>query len=60
MILTPEELQWATDRMKIYDIKYQEIYYELFDHVITAIKAKRIKGTGLCPRLCWYWYFLRC
>ncbi|MGY4539699.1 hypothetical protein ACVW0P_004138 [Mucilaginibacter sp. UYNi724] len=44
MILSPEELQWATDRMKIYDIKYQEIYYELFDHVITAIEAKRIKG----------------
>jgi hypothetical protein len=41
MILSPEELQWVTDRMKIYDIKYQEIYYEMLDHILTAIEAKR-------------------
>ncbi|MCO5936002.1 hypothetical protein NAF17_10670 [Mucilaginibacter sp. RB4R14] len=26
MILTSDELQWVTDRMKIYDVKYQEIF----------------------------------
>lgn len=41
MILSPEELQWVTDRMKIYDIKYQEIYYEILDHILTAIELKR-------------------
>ena len=41
MTLSPEELQWVTERMKIYDIKYQEIYYEVLDHIITAIELKR-------------------
>jgi hypothetical protein len=44
MILSPEELQWVTERMKIYDIKYQEIYYELLDHILTAIEARRDNG----------------
>lgn len=44
MILTPEELQWVTDRMKIYDIKYQESYYEILDHILTAIEIKRDNG----------------
>ena len=44
MILSAEEVQWVTNRMKVYDIKYQEIYNELFDHVITAIEAKRAAG----------------
>lgn len=44
MILLPEELQWVTERMKIYDIKYQESYYEILDHILTAIEAKRDNG----------------
>lgn len=44
MILTANETQWVTERMKVYDIKYQEIYNELFDHIITAIEQKRING----------------
>jgi hypothetical protein len=44
MILSAEELQWVTDRMKVYGIKYQEIYNELFDHILTAIEDKRKDG----------------
>lgn len=44
MILTPEETHWVTDRMEIYDVKYQEIYNELFDHILTAIEVKRTEG----------------
>jgi hypothetical protein len=44
MILSAEEQQWVTDRMKIYDIKYQEIYNEIFDHIVTAIEVKRKEG----------------
>jgi hypothetical protein len=44
MILSPAELQWVTERMKIYDIKYQESYYEILDHILTAIEAKRDNG----------------
>ncbi|RYY36748.1 MAG: hypothetical protein EOP46_05280 [Sphingobacteriaceae bacterium] len=32
--------------MKIYDIKYQEIYNELLDHVITGIEERRVAGDG--------------
>ena len=44
MILSPTELQWVTERMKIYDIKYQEIYYEILDHILTAVETKRDNG----------------
>ncbi|MBD1392518.1 hypothetical protein [Mucilaginibacter glaciei] len=44
MILTTEETQWVADRMKMYDIKYQEIYYEILDHILTAIELKRGNG----------------
>lgn len=44
MILSPQELQWVTERMKIYDIKYQESYYEILDHILTAIEIKRDNG----------------
>jgi hypothetical protein len=44
MILLADELQWVTDRMKVYGIKYQEIYNELFDHILTAIEDKRKDG----------------
>ncbi len=44
MILTPDELTWIDERMKIYDIKYQEIYDEILDHIITAMEEKRKAG----------------
>ncbi|MDB5061102.1 MAG: hypothetical protein JWP67_945 [Mucilaginibacter sp.] len=44
MILLADELQWVSDRMKVYGIKYQEIYNELFDHILTAIEDKRKDG----------------
>ncbi|MBD1386251.1 hypothetical protein IDJ75_13275 [Mucilaginibacter rigui] len=44
MILSPHELQWVTERMKIYDIKYQESYFEILDHILTAIETKRDNG----------------
>jgi hypothetical protein len=44
MILSADELQWVSDRMKVYGIKYQEIYNELFDHILTAIEDKRKDG----------------
>lgn len=44
MMLTADELKWIDTRMEIYDIKYQEIYDEILDHVITAIEEKRKAG----------------
>jgi hypothetical protein len=44
MKLTPEELQWINKRMDWYTIKYQEIYDEILDYIITAIEAKRAIG----------------
>lgn len=44
MILSAEEVNWVTDRMKIYDIKYQEIYDEVLDHILTAIEDRRTAG----------------
>jgi hypothetical protein len=44
MILSADELHWVSDRMKVYGIKYQEIYNELFDHILTAIEDKRKGG----------------
>jgi hypothetical protein len=44
MILTDEETQWVTERMKVYKIKYQEVYNEVFDHILTAIEDKRSAG----------------
>jgi len=44
MILTQQELDWVAERMKVYNIKYQEIYNEVLDHVITAIEVKRGEG----------------
>ncbi|WP_184542633.1 hypothetical protein [Mucilaginibacter sp. FT3.2] len=44
MILTTDELKWIDEQMKIYDIKYQEIYNEILDHIITAIEEKRKGG----------------
>jgi len=44
MILTTDETDWVTERLKVYTIKYQEIYYEILDHILTAIEAKRCNG----------------
>jgi len=44
MNLTYWEQDWVHTRMKAYDIKYQEIYDELFDHITTAIEARRDAG----------------
>ena len=38
------ELDYVHTRMKDHDIKFQEIYNELFDHIVTAIEAKRLAG----------------
>ena len=46
MILLPEEIAWVKERMKIYDIKYQEIYDELLDHILTAIEERRLAGNN--------------
>ncbi|MDN5285168.1 MAG: hypothetical protein JWR38_1442 [Mucilaginibacter sp.] len=44
MILTTAELDWVDDQMKACKIKYQEIYDEILDHIITAIEEKRKNG----------------
>ena len=44
MILTIEELEWVKERMKIYVIKYQEIYDEVLDHILTGIEERRTAG----------------
>ena len=44
MILSEEELNWVKDRMAVYDIKYQEIYDEVLDHILTAIEDRRKAG----------------
>lgn len=38
------EMDYIHTRMKNYDIKFQEIYNELFDHIVTAIEEKREAG----------------
>jgi multisubunit Na+/H+ antiporter MnhG subunit len=44
MILTTAEIEWVKERMRVYDIKYQEIYDEVLDHVLTAIEESREAG----------------
>jgi len=52
MNLTYWDLDYIHNRMKNYDIKYQEIYNELFDHIVTAIEEKQKAGdTGSLERL---------
>ena len=46
MILTTTEQDWINDQMKTCKIKYQEIYDEILDHIITAIEEKRKNGDG--------------
>jgi len=42
--LTYWELDYVHTRLKSHDIKFQEIYNELFDHIVTAIEAKKAVG----------------
>ncbi len=44
MTLTAEELQWINKRMEWYDIKYQEIYDEILDHLLSGVEAIRADG----------------
>jgi hypothetical protein len=44
MKLTQSELDWVDKRMDWYDIKFQEIYDELADHIISAIEVERENG----------------
>ena len=44
MKLTYWELDYVHARLKSHDIKFQEIYNELFDHIVTAIEEKKVTG----------------
>jgi Ca2+-binding EF-hand superfamily protein len=44
MILSTQEIEWVKERMNIYVIKYQEIYDEILDHILTAIEERRKAG----------------
>jgi hypothetical protein len=44
MILTPIDLNYIIHRMEMYDIKYQEVYDEIKDHVISAVEDMRTNG----------------
>jgi len=44
MSLTVRELDWIKKRMDWYGIKFQEIYDEIADHIITAIEKERSAG----------------
>jgi hypothetical protein len=44
MKLTYWDLDWVRTRMGLYEIKYEEIYNELFDHITTAIEGKQNAG----------------
>jgi hypothetical protein len=44
MPLTPTDLNYIIHRMEMYDIKYQEVYDEIKDHVISAVEDMRAKG----------------
>jgi len=44
MNLTTIDLNYINHRMETYDIKYQEVYDEIKDHVISAVEDIRAKG----------------
>jgi hypothetical protein len=44
MKLTAEELTWVDGQLARYEIKFQEIYDELRDHILTAIENLRTEG----------------
>jgi hypothetical protein len=44
MSLSTRELEWINKRMDWYGVKFQEIYDELTDHIISAIEVERAAG----------------
>jgi|GEM_PF-1302025 len=44
MVLSAQEIDWVKNRLEVYDIKYQEIYDEVLDHILTAIEDRREAG----------------
>jgi len=44
MKLTTIDLDYINHKMAMYDIKYQEIYDEIKDHMISAVEAARANG----------------
>lgn len=44
MILKPEEIAWVGEWLDRHDIKFQEVYDELKDHLLTAIENLRAEG----------------
>lgn len=42
--MSPYDKEWVTDRLKIYKINYTEVYNEVYDHMLSAIAAKRAEG----------------
>ena len=44
MKLSTEELAWVDGNLATYKIKYQEVYDELKDHILTAIETLRAAG----------------
>lgn len=44
MTLPAAEKKWLEERLKTYQIKYREIYYEILDHVILSVEQKRAAG----------------
>jgi len=44
MTLTNRELEWINKRMDWYGIKFQEIFDEIADHIISAIEVERAAG----------------
>ncbi|SHN13693.1 hypothetical protein [Mucilaginibacter sp. OK098] len=44
MSLTTRELDWINKRMDWYGIKFQEIFDEMADHIISAIEVERAEG----------------
>jgi uncharacterized membrane protein len=44
MTLTDRELDWIHKRMDWYGIKFQEIFDEMADHIISAIEVERAEG----------------
>jgi len=44
MTITDRELDWINNRMDWYGIKFQEIFDEIEDHIISAIEVERAGG----------------
>lgn len=42
--LMPYEKKWIIQRLRIYRIKYAEIYNEVYDHIVSACENKRKHG----------------